>query len=61
MVMADTEELSDREIGIGCAGALLGAAAAVAAIGYAAYKTYEAVADSDTKITLKIEEGSAGK
>jgi len=61
MIMADTEEYTDREVAIGCGGAFLGAAATLAVIGYAAYKTYEAVANSDTKITLKIEEGAAEK
>jgi len=62
--MADEIKMSEEELGaVTCAavavGAAAGAVAVLAAIGYAAYKGYEALAESDVKITLKVEEGGA--
>jgi len=55
------EELGALTCATVAAGVVVGVLGTAAALGYAAYKTYQALADSDAKITLTIEDGAAGQ
>jgi len=55
------EELGSFACGIVAVGVVVGAVGTVAAIGYTVYKAYQALADSDIKIILTIEEGAVGR